>query len=181
MILFSAEVWTVSSFDRTRRFEIIHLFNHLHFFDAEHGFRRKLWASTYLRFESYPPTSNCCWCREFVKMKIWILQSLLACTIILWESSLLRVEWISGWRPWLKSRSQDCVWNLTFTTCDGSSHTCEYKCVIRDVRNPRIESSWIRWRRRRSWICKKRFPKNPANSKISGGWLLRLSNPPGSR
>ena len=64
-----------------------------------------------------------------------------------------RVEWISGWRSRLKPRIQDCVWNLTFTTWSGSLRTCEYRCVFRYIRNPRIESSWTRWRRRRSWTC----------------------------
>ena len=130
-----------------RRFQIIHWFNHLHFFDPWHSFRKKLWTSTYLSFESYLPTSECCWCRDFVKMKIRDPQSLLVSPIILWESSLFRVEWISGWRSRLKSRIQDCVWNLTFILY-------MWWCVFRYVRNPRIEFSWITWRRRRSWICK---------------------------
>ena len=67
--------------------------------------------------------------------------------IILWKSSLLRVEWISGWRSGLASRIQSCVWVLKFT---------RYMrwCLFRYVRNPRIESSWIKWWRRRWWICK---------------------------
>ena len=175
------KVWTMSSLDRTRRFQIIHWFKHLHLFDPQQSFRRKLWTSTHLNFESYLPSSECCWSREFVKVKFRDLQSFLVCSIILWESPLLRVEWISGWRSRLKSRIQGCVWNWTFTTCNGSPRTCEYKCLFRYVRNPRIEISWTRWRRRRSWICKKTFPEIPCEFHISGGWLLRLCNPPGSR
>ena len=111
-----------------------------------------MWSSAYLCLESYLPTSERCWQREFVKMRVWNLQSLLVYPIILWESSLLRVEWISGWRSHLKSRIQDCVWNLKFTTCNGSSRTCKYKCVLR--KKSRIEFSWIKGRRRRSWICR---------------------------
>ena len=105
-------------------------------------------------FESYLVASKCCWGREFVKVKFRDLQYWLVCPIILQESSLLRVECFFGSRSRLKSRSQDCVWNMTFTTCNGSLRTCEYKCVFRYVRNLRIESSWIKWRTRRSWICK---------------------------
>ena len=84
-------------------------------------------------------------------MKIRNLQSLLVCPIILWKSSVLSVEWISGWRSWLASRIQSCVWVLTFTRYMRWS-------VFRYFRNPRIESSWIRWWRRRWWISKKSFP-----------------------
>ena len=80
-------------------------------------------------------------------MKIRILQSLLVCSIILWKSSLLRVEWISGCRSWLASRIQGCVWCLAFTRHMRS-------CVFRYVGNPRIESSRIRCWRRRCWIYK---------------------------
>ena len=112
-----------------------------------HSFRRKLWTSTYLSLESYLPTSKRWWCGEFVEMKFRNLQSLLVCPIILWKSSLTWVEWISGWRSWLASRIQSCVWCLAFT---------RYMrwCVIRYVRNPRIESFWIRRWRRSRWICK---------------------------
>ena len=53
--------------------------------------------------------SKCCWCMEFAIVKFRNLQSLLVCSIILWKSSLLRVEWISGWRSWLESRIQGCL------------------------------------------------------------------------
>ena len=114
-------------------FLIIHWINHLQFFDPQQSFRGKLWTSTYLSFESHLPTSKCCWCRELVKMKIRNLQSLLVCHIILWKSSLVRVEWISGWRSWLASRIQSCVWVLTFT------RNMRW-CVFRYVRNPRIDN-----------------------------------------
>ena len=64
------KIWCLNSSNRTRRFGIIHWFNHFHFFDPQHSFRRKLWACTYLNLESYLPTSECCWVRDFVKMKI---------------------------------------------------------------------------------------------------------------
>ena len=111
----------------------------------------KMWTNTYLSFKSYLPTSKCCWCREFVKVKFRDLQSLLVCPIILWESSLTRVEWISGWRSWLASRIQNCVWIFTFT-----HHM--WWCVFWYIRDPRIWFLRIRCWRRRRWICKKRFP-----------------------
>ena len=84
-------------------------------------------------------------------MKIRNPQSLLDCPSILCKSSLTRVEWISGWRSWLASRIQSCVWCSAFT---------RYMrwCVFWYVGNPRIEPLWIRWWRRRRWIYKKRFP-----------------------
>ena len=44
-------------------------------------------------------------------------------------------------------RIENCVWDLTFT---------RYMrwCVFRHVRNPRIESTWMRWWRRCRWIYK---------------------------
>ena len=83
----------------------------------------------------------------------------------LWKSSLLRVEWISGWRSWLASRIQHCVWVLTFT---------RYMrwCVFRYVTNPRIETSWIgRWRRRR-WIYEN---DSRYNMRIQNVWRLIIA------
>ena len=67
--------------------------------------------------------------------------------IIFGFSSLRGVEWISVWPSWLASRIQSYVWVLTIT---------RYMrwCVSRYLRNHRIESSWIRWWRRRCWIYK---------------------------
>ena len=126
------KIWCLSSSDRTRSFKIIHWFNHLHFFDPQHSFHRKLWTSTYPSLESYLPTSECCWVREFVKMKIRNLQSLLVCSFILWTSPLTRVEWISSWRSWLASRIQSCVWCLAFT------HQRRW-CVFWHIGNPWID------------------------------------------
>ena len=161
MIRFSAEVinlrveylkvWPMSSSCRTRRFEIIHWFNHLYFFDPQQSFRRKLWTSTYLSLESYLPASECCWRGEFVEMNIWDLQSLCVCPIfiwILWKSSLTWDDWISGWRSWLASRIQSCVWCLAFT------HHMRW-CVFWYIRTPWVWLLRIRYWRRRYWICKK--------------------------
>ena len=86
----------MSSSNRTRRSEMIHWINHLHFFDPQHSFRGNLWTSTYLNLESYLPTSKCCWRGEFVKMKIWDLQSLLVCPIILLKN-LPYKGWLNFW------------------------------------------------------------------------------------
>ena len=98
-------------------------------------------------------------------MKIRNLQTLLVCFIILWKSSLVRAEWISGWRSWLASRIQSCVCVLTITRY-------MWWWVFRYVRNPRIESSWIRWWRRHRWIYKT-FPEIPCVSQMSGGSASR--------
>ena len=117
----------MSSSDRTRRFEIIHWFNHLHFLDPWQSFRRKLWTSTYLSLESYLPTSKCCWCREFVKMKIRNLHSLLVCPIILWKSSLLRSnEFLADGPDWhLGSKVVSGFWCSLVICGDVSSVTLE--------------------------------------------------------
>ena len=69
-------------------------------------------------------------------MKIRNLQSLLVCPIILWRISSTEDDWIFGWWPRLASRI--LTWCLAFT-----HHM--WWCVFRHVRNPRIESSGIRW------------------------------------
>ena len=81
------KIWCSNSSNRTRRFDIIHRFNHLHFFDSQHSSRRK-----HTPVLNLLPTSECCWVKKFVKMRIRNLQSLLVCTIILWTSSLTRVD-----------------------------------------------------------------------------------------
>ena len=50
------KIWSMGSSNGTRRLKIIHCFNHLHFFDPQHSFRRKLWTSTYfsLSFHKNP-------------------------------------------------------------------------------------------------------------------------------
>ena len=87
----------------------------------------KLWTSTYLSLESHLPASKCCCGREFVKMKIRNLKSLLVCSIILWKSSLTKDDWISGWRSWLASRIQfvSGFWRSLVTCGDVSSVTLE--------------------------------------------------------
>ena len=99
--------------------------------------RGKLWTSTYLSLQSSLPYK---WRSEICNL------CLLVCRLILWQSSLLEVEWFSDWRSRLKSRIQDCVWNLMFIRN-------MWWCVFRYVRNQRIEFSWTKWLRRRSWIC----------------------------
>ena len=97
---FKIRHWNTTS--RWRRSQIVHWINQLHFFDPLHGFRRKLWTSTYLGLEPYLPASKGCWCRELVKMEIRNLQSLVG-PIILWKSSITKDDWISGSRSGLAS------------------------------------------------------------------------------
>ena len=73
-------------------------------FDPLHRFNRELWTSTYLGLESYLPASKRSLCREFVKVKIRNLQSLLVCSIILWRVSSTEDDWIFGWRSRLASQ-----------------------------------------------------------------------------
>ena len=82
------------------------------------------------------------------------------------------------------------VWNLGVKTVSGiwrSPHVTAPSVFVssgvffRYVRNPRIESSWVEWWRRRRWICKKRFPINHAYCKYLAAYLLRLGISPGSR
>ena len=141
------KIWHSNSSYRTRRFEIIHWCNHLHFFDPQHSFRKKFWANTYRSLESHLPTSNGCWVREFVKMKIRNVQSLLVYPIILWKSSSTKDDWISGWRSWLASRIQGCVWSLAFT------HFMRW-CMFWYIGDPRTDPLRIRCWRRRRWIYK---------------------------
>ena len=113
-------------------------------------------------------------------MEIRNLQSLLVCPIIIWKSSLTRVEWISADGPDCP-RIQSCVWCLAFT------HYMRW-CMFWHIRNPRIGLLRIRWWTRRRWICKKTFPNIPCVSQMLGGLSLRLGIPrerlcipPGSR
>ena len=129
------------------QFEIIHWFNHLYFLDPQHSFRRKLWASTYFSLESYLPTSECCWRGEFVKMRIWNLQSLLVCSMNLWKSSLTRDEWISGWRSWPASLILNWCLVSTLSRLWGVNW-------FWFLRTPWIPFLRIRCWRRRLWICK---------------------------
>ena len=140
---FKIRHWNTTS--RWRRSQFIHWINHLHYFDPLHRVRRKLWTSTYLGLESCLPASKRSWCREFVEMKIWDLQSLLVCTMILWRIFLTRDDRISGWRSWLASLILN--WCLAFT------HHMRWR-VFWFIRYPWIWLLRIRCWRRRRWICK---------------------------
>ena len=115
------------------------------------------------------------------KMKIRNLQSLLVCSIILWNLlSLVSNEFLVDSLDWhLGSKAVSGVCR-SLVTCGG--------VCFRQVGNPRIESFWMRRWRRRRWIFKKKFPDIPCVSKMFGGLSLRvsihkkrLSIPPGPR
>ena len=113
-----------SSSGGARRCEIIHWINHLHFFDPKHSFLRKLRTSTYLGLESYLPASKRGLCREFIKMKIWNLQSLLVCPTTLWRVSSTEDDRNFGWLSRLASLILILCLSLTLFTVDewsGSS------------------------------------------------------------
>ena len=132
---------------RERRFKIIHWFDHLHFFDPMHSFRKKLWTRTSLSLESYLPTSKRGWCREFVEMKIWNLQSLLVCNIILWRISPTRDDRTLGWRSRLAS--------LILNWCLILIHPRRWWVNwFWHMRTPWIQFLRIRCWRRRWWICR---------------------------
>ena len=69
--------------------------DHVHFFDPRHCSRGRTRTGTYLGLESYVPTRNCCWRREFVTVKLWNLQ-LGINHMILWIHSFwrrVRISW----------------------------------------------------------------------------------------
>ena len=115
--------------------------------DPQHSFRRKLWTSTYLSLESCLATSKRCWREEFVEMKIWDLQSLLVCPIILWKISLTRVGWIFGWRSGLASLIVN--WCLVLTLS-----RMWWVNVFWYIGTPWIQFLRIGAGRRRCWIYK---------------------------
>ena len=156
MILFSAEAMFASCTSKSGVW--VPLIEH-------EGFRS---STDYFSLESYLPTSECCWVREFVKMRIWNLQPLLVCTIILWKSSLTRDEWLSGWLSWLAS--------LILSWCLAFTHHMWW-CVFWYIRDPRIGLLRIRCWRRTLLDLQKRFPIYHACPKISGGLSLRLGIP----
>ena len=97
---------------------------------------------------------SACKCEKMWRVKVFcsqILQSLLVCPIILWKSSLTRVEWISGWRSWMTSRIQSCVWCLAFT------HHMRWRVFWR-IRNPRIRPLRIKVLKKTPLDLRKRFP-----------------------
>ena len=96
---------------------------------------------------------------EFVEMKIWDLQSLLVCSIILWKISLTRDDWISGWRFWLASLILNWCWVFTHHM---------WWCVFWYIRTPWIQLLRIRCWRRRRWICKN-VSDIPCVSQMLGG------------
>ena len=156
MILFSAEAILASS---TSKFGIeihrlddediksVHWMNHLHFFDPMHSFRRKLWTSAYLSLESYLPISKRWWCRKFAEMKIWNLQPLLVCSIVLWRVSLTRDDRTFSWRSWLASRILKRCLVLTL-------HRLWWVNLFWYVRTPWMQFLRIKCWRGRNWICK---------------------------
>ena len=173
------KIWHSNSSYRWRRSQFIHWIYHLHFFDPQHSFRRELWTSTCLSLESYLPTSKCFWRGEFVKMKIWNLQSLLFCSIILWRVSLTGDNWTFGWRSGLASLILNwCLVSMLLRLWGVNWFWF--------LRTPWIQFLRIRCWRRRGWICKKRFPIHHV-SQMLGGLSLRvgipierLSVPPGT-
>ena len=126
-----------------------------------------MWTSTYLSFESYLPTSKCCWCKEFVKMKFRNLH-------LCWSApqcfenipSLGTNELLADgpcWHLW----SWTGVWFSVFSAVNEwiGSDTLEIHGF-----NLRIKC----WRRRR-WIYKKRFPIYHVYSKYLAAYQCGLS------
>ena len=110
-----------------------------------------MWTSTFLSLESYLPASKRSWCREFVKMKIRNLQSLLVCSIILLRVSSTEDDWIFVWRSRLASQILILFLPFTFVHCRWVNRLfCSG--------TPPIQFFWIRWRWWRIWIWKKTFP-----------------------
>ena len=133
--------------NRWRRSQIIHWINQLHFFDPLHSFRREWWTSAYLSAESHLPINKRCQCGEFVEMKIWNLQSLLVCFIILYRVCLTKDDCIFVWRSWLASLILNWCLILILPRLWGVNWFWY-------VRTPWIQFLRIRCWRRRGWICK---------------------------
>ena len=116
-----------------------------------HSFRRKLWTSTNLGLEPYLPASKGCWRGELVKMKIWDLQSLLICTIILWRVFSTEDDRNFGWRSRLASLILNLCLSLTL-------HRLWWVNLFWFLRTPWIQFLRIRCWRGRRWICTNVFP-----------------------
>ena len=85
--------------------------------------------------------------REFVKMKIWNLQSLLVCPIILWRVSSTEDDWIFGWLSRLASLILNLCLSLTLFHCGWVKR-------FFSSGTPWIQFLRIRCWRGRNWICK---------------------------
>ena len=134
------------------------------------SFRRKLWTSTYLGLEYYLPTSKRSWCREFVEMKIWNLQSLLVCwrsrlasLILNWCSILilLRRWWVNrfwySWAPLMQFLGIRCWWRRIWICKNVSRYTMRVPNAWRPIFAARHSyrtashstRNWMRWERHR--------------------------------
>ena len=85
-----------------------------------------------------------CWW-ELVKVKIWNLQSLLVCPIILWRVSSTEDDWIFGWRSRLASQILILFLPFTFLHCGRMER-------LFDRWTPLMQFLRIRCWRRRRWI-----------------------------
>ena len=162
-------IWHLNSTCWRRKHQIIHWINHFHFFDPMHGFRRKLWTSTYLSLDSHIPTSKRGWWKELVEMNIRNLQPLLVCTIILWRVSLTKDDWIFGWRSGLASQILILFLPYTFLHCGWMKRLFGRIPLMQFLR---IKSWW-----RCRWICKNVSRYTMCVSQMLGGPSLRLSIP----
>ena len=141
------KIWHLNSSHRRQRSQFIHQINQLHFIDPLHCFRRELWTTTHLGPESYLPANKGCWCREFVKVEIRNLQSLLVFPIILWRVSSTEDDWIFGWRSRLASQISILFWSFTFLRCWHMKRLLN--CCTPWIQFLRIRNWW-----RCMWICK---------------------------
>ena len=110
--------------------------------------------------QSCLPASKGCWCSEFVEMKIWNLQSLLVCSVILWRVSLTRDDRTFGWRSGLVSPILNWCLFLTLFHCWWVNR-------LLGRWTPLIQFLRIR-------CCAKTFPDVPCGSQMLGGPSLRL-------
>ena len=160
------KIWHWNTPYRWRRSEIIHWINHLHFFDPLHRFRRKLRTSTYLGLEPYLPWSKSRWLREFVKMRIWNLQSLLVCSIILWRVSLTENDRFFGWLSRLASLILILCLSLTLFHWMGEAALLFWNYMDSIPADKVLKRTRLELQRT--------FPEKPCVSQMLGGPALRL-------
>ena len=109
------KIWHLNSSYGARRLEIINWFNHLHFFDPLHSFRRKISTGGDLCFESCFHTKNDCGLESLWNCSSEYLLSLLSDHIVLWwfhRYCRTRSQW-----PCCKCRHWHCALILSVFTC----------------------------------------------------------------
>ena len=135
--------------------------NQFHLFDPQHSFRKKLWTSTYLSFESYLPTNECCCCGEFVK---WRDET---CFVRLLHNSL---KSLLHWRCqnfWLTVQIGIADLDLVFVSLFSTGWVKRLRNSVGSIPADKVLATGFA----------KTFPDIPCVSQMRGGPSLRLGIP----